>query len=131
MSKLPTELKYTKTHEWAQRDDEDCILVGITDHAQKLLGDIVYIELPEVGIQLHGGEEFGVVESVKAASDLYAPLSGEVIETNQALSANPALINSDAYHQGWMIKIKPDDIQEWEDLMDADEYAEKTETEGK
>lgn len=131
MSKLPNELKYTQTHEWAQRDDEDCILVGITDHAQKLLGDIVFIELPEIGVQVHAGEEFGVVESVKAASDLYAPLSGEIIEVNPGLSANPGVINSDAYHAGWMIKIRPDDIQDWEDLMNADEYAEKTQTQEK
>lgn len=130
MSVIPAELKYTKTHEWAQRDDEDCIIIGITDHAQRLLGDIVYIELPEIGVQLHAGEEFGVIESVKAASDLYAPLSGEVLEINQRLTSNPALINTDAYHEGWLIKIKPNDIHDLDELMDAEEYTNKTEAEG-
>jgi glycine cleavage system H protein len=128
MKNIPIELRYTKTHEWAERDEEGSIIVGITFHAQELLGDIVYVELPEIGTQVHGGEEFGVVESVKAASDLYSPLSGEVIAVNTMLATDPSLINKDAYHEGWLIKLQPDDIQEWDDLMDAEEYADKIES---
>lgn len=123
MSDIPIELKYSKTHEWAHRDEDDLITIGITNHAQQLLGDVVFIEFPELGIQLHTGEEFGVIESVKAASDLYSPISGEIVAINDSLTANPAMINSDPYQEGWLIKIKPDDIAEWDDLMDAEEYA--------
>jgi glycine cleavage system H protein len=130
MSDIPTELKYTKSHEWAAKDEKDLITIGITHHAQKLLGDVVFIELPEVGIQIHSGEEFGVIESVKAASDLYSPLSGEVVAVNEQLAGQPALINQDPYHEGWFIKVRPDDIDEWDELMDADEYADKIETDG-
>lgn len=126
MSDIPSELKYTSTHEWAGYDkDENLITIGITHHAQHLLGDIVFVELPEVGSEVISGKEFGVVESVKAASDLYSPVSGSVVEVNEELLTNPALINHDAYHEGWIVKINPEDISQWEHLMDADEYADK------
>ncbi len=131
MSNIPTEFKYTKTHEWVSRDEDDVITIGITDHAQQQLGDIVFIELPEVGIQLHAGEEFGVIESVKAASDLYGPIAGEVIAVNSSIAATPGLINTDPYHEGWLIKIQPDDIDEWDELMDSDEYESKVEADQK
>ncbi len=124
---IPSELKYTKTHEWASKDEEDVITIGITHHAATLLGDIVYLELPEVETAVHEGEEFGVIESVKAASDLYCPIAGEVIAVNSALTANPALINSDPYHEGWLIKIQPDDPDAFDDLMDAEDYEHKIE----
>ncbi len=131
MSNIPTELKYTKTHEWVSRDEDDVITIGITDHAQHALGDIVFIELPEVGIQLHVGEEFGVIESVKAASDLYGPIAGEVIAVNSSVTATPGVINTDPYHEGWLIKIQPDDIDEWDELMDSEEYENKIEADQK
>ncbi|MBS0287198.1 MAG: glycine cleavage system protein GcvH [Proteobacteria bacterium] len=131
MSNIPTELKYTKTHEWASKDEEDVITIGITAHAQHLLGDIVYLELPEVETQVHVGEEFGVIESVKAASDLYSPISGEVIAVNSELISSPGLINTDPYHEGWLIKIQPDDPEQFEELMDAEEYEHKIEKEQK
>lgn len=125
MSYIPSEFKYTATHEWVSIDEEGLIIVGITDYAQSLLGDIVYVELPDVGLVLKAAEEFGVIESVKAASDLYSPLTGEIVAVNEALAANPALINQDPYHDGWLIKIKAEDSKDVEDLMDADEYEEK------
>ncbi|MGE3319713.1 MAG: glycine cleavage system protein GcvH [Candidatus Berkiella sp.] len=127
MSQTPLNLKYTLTHEWVAREAHDLMTIGITDHAQKLLGDVVFIELPEVGTQLVAGKEFGVVESVKAASDLYAPISGEVVAINEALESNPGLVNQDAYQAGWMIKIKPTNPENWEKLLDAKSYDEKTE----
>jgi len=130
MTNIPSEFKYTKTHEWAYRDeDEDFITVGVTHHAQQRLGDIVFIELPEVGIRVHEGEEFGVIESVKAASDLYCPISGQVIAVNSALNANPALINQHPFDAGWLIKLKPDDIADLDELLDADDYAAAVEEE--
>ncbi len=131
MSNIPTELKYTKTHEWVSRDEDDVITIGITDHAQHALGDIVFIELPEVGIQLHAGEEFGVIESVKAASDLYGPIAGEVVAVNANVAGTPGLINTDPYHEGWLIKIQPDDIDEWDELMDSEDYESKIEADQK
>jgi len=128
MSNTPEGLKYTLTHEWVARDKDELMTVGITFHAQKLLGDVVFLELPLVGDKVVAGKEFGVVESVKAASDLYAPISGEVVAINESLSENPALINQDAYQAGWMIKIKPNDPSDWEKLLDANAYMQKTET---
>lgn len=127
MSEIPSELKYSLTHEWALQEEEDLITIGITDHAQQLLGDIVFVELPEMGMILDCGKEFGVVESVKAASDLYSPVSGEVVAINEALLANPALINSSPYDEGWIVKVIPNEYAEWDDLLDAQEYAEKIE----
>lgn len=126
-SNIPTEFKYTKTHEWASKDEDDVITIGITYHAQKLLGDIVYLELPELETQVHEGEEFGVIESVKAASDLYSPINGEVIAVNKELTTSPGIINTDPYHEGWLIKIQPDDPEQYEELMDAEEYEHKIE----
>lgn len=121
MSNTPSELKYLASHEWA-RIEGDIAVVGITDHAQEALGDLVYIELPDVGDQLKAGDEAGVVESVKAASDIYAPLTGEVIEVNDALSDSPEIVNSDPYHDGWMYKIRLVDAAEIDDLLSADAY---------
>jgi glycine cleavage system H protein len=121
MSNTPIDLKYATSHEWV-RLDGDIITVGITDHAQEALGDLVFVELPEVGDSVNAGDEAGVVESVKAASDIYAPVSGEVVEINPALEDTPELINSDPYGEGWMYKIKVSDLAELDDMMSADEY---------
>lgn len=128
MSQIPSELKYLTSHEWANQDDSEQVTIGITDHAQQSLGDIVFVELPEVGMKLDMGQEFGVVESVKAASDLYSPMSGEVVAVNEALKNNPELINQDPYQQGWLVKIIPEDRAQWDDLLSADEYAQKIES---
>ena len=122
MSNTPAELKYTATHEWAEKMSDIEIKIGITDHAQALLGDIVFVELPEVGQTVVAGEECGVIESVKAASDFYAPISGEVVAVNEALVDNPNMINEDAYHSGWIVQIQANDMQDWEELMDAQSY---------
>ena len=106
MNNVPKNLKYSKSHEWV-RQDEDIFTVGITDHAQCMLGDLVYIELPEVETALETGEECAVVESVKAAADIYSPVSGEVVEINEALLQNPALINEEPYGRGWLFRIRP------------------------
>lgn len=121
---LPEELKYTKTHEWGLQEKKDVIVVGITDHAQQLLGDMVFIELPEVGDAVHAGDELGVVESVKAASDFYAPVSGEIIEINEELANAPALVNTDPYGDGWLVKIRIEDPEEYDELMSAEDYEE-------
>lgn len=122
MSNLPSELKYASSHEWAFLDEEGIVTVGITDHAQEALGDVVFVELPEVGAILAAGEEAGVVESVKAASDIYAPVSGEVIEVNEVLEEAPETVNADAYIDGWFYKLKPSDTAELENLLDAEGY---------
>jgi len=122
MSDLPTELKYASSHEWARLESDGTIVVGITDHAQAALGDIVYIELPEVGATLDAGSEVAVVESVKAASDIYSPLSGEVIEINPALEDEPGTVNLSPYADGWFFRVKPSEAGELEDMMDASVY---------
>ena len=119
--KLDPTAKYQKSHEWA-RQEGDLIVCGITDHAQDSLSDVVYVELPDIGSVLNQGEVFGVVESVKAASDLYMPVSGEIIEINEALADTPETVNSDPYGAGWMIKIKPSNPSEWDSLLSGDEY---------
>lgn len=124
MSNTPSELKYASSHEWA-RLEGDIVIVGITDHAQEALGDLVFVELPEVGDTVSAGDEAGVVESVKAASDIYAPVSGEVIEINPALEDTPELINSDPYGEGWMYKIRVSSVEELDDLLAAEEYDEQ------
>lgn len=106
MSHIPNELQYTQTHEWVRKED-DMLTVGITDHAQTMLGDLVYVELPEAETNLEEGQECAVVESVKAAADIYSPISGEVIEINIAVIENPHLINQDPYGNGWLFRIKP------------------------
>ena len=113
--------KYTKDHEWIDVNG-DVGTVGITNHAQEQLGELVYVELPEVGAALDQGDEAGVVESVKAASDVYAPISGEVLEINENLADAPELLNQDPYGEGWMYKLKPDNIDQIDDLLDADGY---------
>jgi len=124
MSQIPEELKYTKTHEWVRRESDNTVTVGITDHAQNLLGDMVYVETPEVGTTLGEGDDCAVVESVKAASDVYCPIAGEVIEVNQALADEPEMINKDPYGDGWLFKIKPEDVEHLEELLDAEAYGE-------
>ncbi|KTD46019.1 glycine cleavage system H protein [Legionella rubrilucens] len=115
------DLKFTQTHEWLKQNNEEMI-VGITDHAQQLLGDMVFVELPEVGDEVSAGEELGVVESVKAASDFYAPLSGTVIAVNEEVNSNPALVNSDPYGAGWLVKMKASNPAELENLLNAEQY---------
>ena len=129
MSEVPLELGYAATHEWAKQDEEGLIVVGISDHAQDALGDIVFVELPEVGQQIVAGEEAGVVESVKAASDIYAPVSGAVEEINDVLEDSPETVNQDPYGDGWFFKLKVTDERELDDLLDADSYQELCETE--
>ncbi len=107
MSELPGDLKYTNEHEWLRQEEDGTVTIGITDHAQGALGDLVYVELPEVGQEVEIGGEMAVVESVKAASDVYAPISGEVVGVNEALSDDPELINGDAYGEGWIVRMKP------------------------
>ena len=119
--KLDPTAKYQQSHEWA-RQEGDRIVCGITDHAQDSLSDVVYVELPDIGSILNQGEVFGVVESVKAASDLYLPVSGEIIEINEALADTPETVNTDPYGAGWMIKIKPSNPSEWDNLLNGAEY---------
>jgi len=124
MSNVPNELKYTKTHEWVRTESDGSITVGITDHAQELLGDMVFIELPEVEASFTSGDECAVVESVKAASDVYCPVSGEVIAVNDELVDAPETVNQDPYDSGWIFKVKPEDEGEVDELMDAEAYNE-------
>lgn len=129
MSQILEDRKYSSTHEWALLEDDGHVLVGISDHAQALLGDLVFVELPDEGIVVHAGDECGVVESVKAASDLYSPIAGEIVEVNTALTDHPDLINSDPYGAGWIYRIQPHDPGELDDLLDADAYSEIIEAE--
>jgi glycine cleavage system H protein len=119
---VPNNLRYTKSHEWI-RIEGDSAVVGITDHAQKELTDIVYVEPPQVGDTVAAGKESAVVESVKAASDIYAPVSGEVVESNIALNNNPELVNQSPYDRGWLFKVKMSDSLQVEELLRPDEYA--------
>lgn len=128
MAQIPDELKYTSDHEWAL-EEEELLVIGITDYAQDALGEIVYIELPGEGDEITKGDPFGAVESTKAVSDLYAPVSGDVVEVNEALLDSPETINEDPYGEGWMIKVRPYDPAEVEDLMDFEEYTEFVEKE--
>ena len=122
MSEIPSELKYTKSHEWVRSEEDGSISIGITDHAQELLGDLVFVELPEVGSTMSAEDAVCVVESVKAASDVYMPVSGEVVAVNDGLTDAPETINDSPYDDGWLIKISPANPDELEDLMDADSY---------
>lgn len=126
MSIIPDNLKYTKTHEWARLEDDGTVTVGITDHAQSQLGDMVFVELPEAGAKLAAGKECAVVESVKAASDVYSPLNGEVLEVNEALTDAPEIINQDPYGKGWLFRMSATDSLDG--LLDAAAY-EKLEAE--
>ena len=129
MSEIPSDLKYTKSHEWVRQEDDGSVTVGITDHAQELLGDLVFVELPETGGSLSAEEAVCVVESVKAASDIYAPVSGTISEVNEALEDAPETVNQDPYGDGWFFKIEPDDVNQLEDLLDAAAYGELCEAE--
>lgn len=129
MSEVPLELKFLSSHEWVLIED-NVATVGVSDHAQELLGDLVYVELPEVGGAVAAGDSVGVIESVKAASDTYAPVSGEVIEVNEELEGAPERINDDPYGDGWMYKIAMEDAEEVGDLLDADAYSETIADEG-
>jgi len=129
MSEAPSELKYSKSHEWVRLNEDGSVTVGITDHAQELLGDLVYVEVPEAGSELDAEQACAVVESVKAASDVYAPLAGTVLEVNESLGDSPEAVNRDAYGNGWIMKLKPADSNALNELMDAGEYLEFIETE--
>ncbi|MGB2272017.1 MAG: glycine cleavage system protein GcvH [Pseudomonadales bacterium] len=124
MSDFPSELRYAASHEWARIEEDGSIVIGITDHAQAQLGDVVYVELPDMGQILSAGEEAGVVESVKAASDVYAPISGEVIAINEKLEDEPETVNSEPYEDGWFYKLQPADTVELDSLLTSDAYAE-------
>ena len=123
MSEIPTELRYASSHEWARLEEDGTVTVGISDHAQQALGDVVYVEHPEVGQTVSAGSEAGVVESVKAASDIYAPVSGTITAVNETLEDAPETVNQDPYGDGWFFRIEPDDPSELEDLLDAAAYA--------
>lgn len=122
MSEVPTDLRYTSSHEWVRLEEDGSVTVGITDHAQEALGDLVFVELPEIGTSLSQGDACCVVESVKAASDIYMPITGEVVDTNQALVDEPEIINNSCYDDGWIFKIQPADEDDVEQLMDASTY---------
>lgn len=122
MSELPGDLLYTRDHEWLRREDDGSVTIGITDHAQGALGDLVYVELPEVGLEVSEAGEMAVVESVKAASDVYAPISGEIIAVNEELADDPEKINSDPYGDGWIVRMEPSDSIDEDTLLSPDDY---------
>jgi glycine cleavage system H protein len=122
MSEVRTEMKYLSSHEWARLEEDGTVTIGISDHAQEALGDVVFVETPEVGTSVAAGEEAGVVESVKAASDIYSPVSGEVIAVNEALEDEPEIVNGSPYDDGWFFKVKPSDVSELDNALDADGY---------
>lgn len=123
MSNIPSDLRYRDSHEWIRAEDEGTFVVGISDHAQEALGDMVFVELPEPGMSYDQAEACAVVESVKAASDIYAPVSGEVVEANGKLEDSPELVNSDPYGEGWLFRMIPSDSSELDGLLDAEAYA--------
>ena len=129
MSNIPEDLRYTESHEWVAQQEDGTLRVGITDYAQQQLGDLVYVELPEVGQSFVSGAECAVVESVKSASDLYMPVSGEIVSVNEELADSPELINQDPYGQGWIYEIQPTEPAELDSLLDADGYREIIENE--
>ena len=122
MSNIPSELKYASSHEWVRTEGDGVYTVGITEHAQELLGDMVFVELPEVGDEVDAGEDCAVAESVKAASDIYAPITGEVVAINEDLEDSPENVNNDAYGDGWLFKVKASDESELANLLDAEGY---------
>lgn len=128
MSEVRAELKYLESHEWARVESDGTVTVGISDHAQAALGDVVFVELPEVGSDVTAGSEAGVVESVKAASDVYSPISGEVIAINEALEDAPETINASPYDDGWFFKVRPTELEELDNALDAEAYEEATES---
>ncbi|NQZ49382.1 MAG: glycine cleavage system protein GcvH [Moritella sp.] len=127
MSNIPAELKYASSHEWVRKEKDGTYTVGISDHAQGLLGDMVFIDLPDVGDEITAGEDCAVGESVKAASDIYAPISGEIVAINEELEDSPELVNSDAFGEGWLFRVKASDESELAALLDAVGYAESIE----
>ena len=128
MSESPENLKYLSSHEWVKLEDDGTVTVGISDHAQDLLGDIVFVELPEVGQELGAEEEAAVVESVKAASDIFSPIGGEVTEINEKLLDAPDLINGSPYEDGWFFKMQPDDLESLNTLLSSEEYTDSQES---
>lgn len=125
MSNVPEHLRYTESHEWVDAEDPEAVRVGITEHAQDQLGDLVFVELPAVGDAFDQGDACAVVESVKAASDIYSPIAGEVIAVNEDLDADPALVNSDPYGAGWLFTVMPANVEDVLDLLDAETYAQQ------
>lgn len=123
MSNIPSELKYASSHEWVRAEGDGIFTVGITEHAQELLGDMVFVELPEVGDEVDAGEDCAVAESVKAASDIYAPITGEIVAINEELEDAPETVNNDAFGDGWLFQIKASDDSELDNLLDAEGYA--------
>jgi glycine cleavage system H protein len=130
MSSIPNDLKYLDSHEWARVESDGTVTIGISDHAQEALGDLVFVEVPEVGKALKKGNAAAVVESVKAASDVYSPISGEVIAANETLGSAPELVNQDPYGQGWLYKIKPSNEDELSQLLDSTAYGKVVEAAG-
>lgn len=124
MKEIPGDLKFRTSHEWVRVEEDGTVTVGISDHAQDLLGDIVFVELPDIGSQISSEDEVAIVESVKAASDVYSPISGEIIEVNELLLDTPETINESPYSDGWFYKIQPDDMNELDELLSPDEYGE-------
>ncbi len=122
MSEIPAELKYSKDHEWVREQDDGSVVLGITDHAQVSLGDLVFVELPENDTVVEAGDACAVVESVKAASDVYLPLSGTIVEANEALADSPELVNTDPYGKGWLFRFKPDTPAQLEELLASEDY---------
>lgn len=122
MSSIPAELRYTREHEWARLEEDGRVTVGITDYAQEQLGDVVYLELPEVGDAVSGGEPMGEIESTKSVSDIYSPVTGSIVEANVECRDNPAAVNQDPYGEGWLVMINPDDPTEYDGLLTAEEY---------
>jgi glycine cleavage system H protein len=129
MSEIPGDLRFLKSHEWARMEDNGHVTIGISDHAQGLLGDLVYVELPEVGDDVTAGAAVAVVESVKAASDVYSPVSGKVISVNAALADKPETINEDAYGEGWILVVQPSEADQLNELLSPDDYSELLEGE--
>ena len=124
MNEIPGDLKFRTSHEWVRIEQDGTVTVGISDHAQDLLGDIVFVELPDIGAQINAEDEVAIVESVKAASDVYSPVSGEIIEVNELLLDNPETINESPYSDGWFYKIQPDNLDEINELLSPQEYGE-------
>ncbi|MGY6553674.1 MAG: glycine cleavage system protein GcvH [Wenzhouxiangella sp.] len=127
MSEIPTDLRFSESHEWVSAEEDGIVKVGITDHAQSQLGDLVFVELPEEGASVGQGDSCAVVESVKAASDIYSPVSGEIVAINETVIDSPEIVNSDPYGDGWLFSVRLDDPEEIEGLMDAERYAQHVE----
>ena len=122
MELFPEELKYSETHEWVRKEEQDIVVIGITDHAQVQLGELVFVDLPDVGLTISAGDEICVLESVKAAADVYSPVSGKIVAINEQLEDAPGLVNSDAYGDGWLYKVQLKDIVEYDELLEANDY---------